>query len=100
MNNDTTTRTPLILILSATLFLAVIGAYLFWPKDSMSVQEPAGAASQEAAKASAAAPKTLAQARKAVDLKRLDGGPATPRTERKQSKVRATALAHKLGLSA
>ena len=52
------------------------------------------------AKASAAAPKTLAQARKAVDLKRLDGGPATPRTERKQSKVRATALAHKLGLSA
>jgi protein-disulfide isomerase len=55
MNNDTTTRTPLILILSATLFLAVIGAYLFWPKDSMSVQEPAGAASQEAAKASAAA---------------------------------------------
>jgi protein-disulfide isomerase len=55
MNNDTTTRTPLILILSATLFLAVIGAYLFWPKDSMSVQEPAGAASQQAAKASAAA---------------------------------------------
>ena len=52
------------------------------------------------AKACAAAPQTLAQARKAVDLKRLDGGPATPRTERKQSKVRATALAHKLGLSA
>ncbi len=52
------------------------------------------------AKACAAAPKTLAQARKAVDLKRLDGGLSAPRTERKQSKVRATALAHKLGLSA
>lgn len=52
------------------------------------------------AKAFAAAPKTLAQARKAVELKRLDGGPAMPRTVRKQSKVRATALAHKLGLSA
>ena len=52
------------------------------------------------AKAFAAAPKTLAQARKAVELKPLDGGPAMPRTVRKQSKVRATALAHKLGLSA
>ena len=52
------------------------------------------------AKAFAAAPKTLAQARKAVDLKRLDDAPATPRKERKQSKVRATALANKLGLSA
>ena len=49
------TRTPLILILSATLLLAAIGAYLFWPKDSMSVQEPADAASQDAAKAAAAA---------------------------------------------
>lgn len=52
------------------------------------------------AKASASAPKTLTQARKAVDLKRLDDAPATPRKERKQSKVRATALANKLGLSA
>ena len=52
------------------------------------------------AQACANAPKALAQARKAVDLKPLDGGPATPRTERKQSNVRATALAHKLGLSA
>ena len=53
--NNMTSRTPLILILSATLLLAAIGAYLFWPKDSMSVQEPADAASQDAAKAVAAA---------------------------------------------
>ena len=52
------------------------------------------------AKASAAAPKTLAQARKAVDLTRLNEAPSTPRKERKQSKARATALARKLGLSA
>lgn len=52
------------------------------------------------AKASAAAPKTLAQARKAVDLTRLNEAPAAPRKERKQSKARATALARKLGLSA
>lgn len=52
------------------------------------------------AKASACAPKTLTQARKAVDLRRLDEAPATPRKERKQSKVLATELAHKLGLSA
>lgn len=52
------------------------------------------------AKASASAPKTLTQARKAVDLKRLDDAPATPRKERKQSKLRATALANKLSLSA
>jgi protein-disulfide isomerase len=48
-------RTPLILILSATLLLAAIGAYLFWPKDSMSVQEPADAAAEDAAKAAATA---------------------------------------------
>ena len=53
--NNMTSRTPLILILSATLLLAAIGAYLFWPKDSMSVHEPAGAAAEEAAKAAAAA---------------------------------------------
>jgi protein-disulfide isomerase len=53
--NNMTLRTPLILILSATLLLAAIGACLFWPEDSMSVQEPAGAASEEAAKAVAAA---------------------------------------------
>jgi protein-disulfide isomerase len=53
--NNMTSRTPLILILSATLLLAAIGAYLFWPKDSMSVHEPAGAAAQDAAKAAAAA---------------------------------------------
>jgi len=53
--NNMTSRTPLILILSATLLLAAIGACLFWPEDSMSVQEPAGAASEEAAKAVAAA---------------------------------------------
>jgi protein-disulfide isomerase len=53
--NNMTSRTPLILILSATLLLAAIGAYLFWPKDSMSVQEPADAASEQAAKAAAAA---------------------------------------------
>ncbi len=52
------------------------------------------------AKASAATPKTLAQARKAVDLTRLNQAPATPRKERKQSKARATELARKLGLSA
>ncbi len=53
--NNMTSRTPLILILAATLLLAAIGAYLFWPKDSMSVHEPAGAAAEEAAKAAAAA---------------------------------------------
>jgi len=53
--NNMTSRTPLILILAATLLLAAIGAYLFWPKDSMFVQEPAGAAAQDAAKAAAAA---------------------------------------------
>jgi protein-disulfide isomerase len=53
--NNMTSRTPLILILAATLLLAAIGAYLFWPKDSMSVHEPAGAAAQDAAKAAAAA---------------------------------------------
>jgi protein-disulfide isomerase len=53
--SNMTSRTPLILILSATLLLAAIGACLFWPEDSMSVQEPAGAASEEAAKAVAAA---------------------------------------------
>ncbi len=55
MNNQMTSRTPLILILSATLLLAAIGAYLFWPKDAVSVQESAGAAAEEAAKAAAAA---------------------------------------------
>ena len=53
--NNMTSRTPLILILSATLLLAAIGAYLFWPTTPMSVQEPAGAASEEATKAAAAA---------------------------------------------
>jgi protein-disulfide isomerase len=53
--NNMTSRMPLILILCATLLLAAIGAYLFWPKDSMSLQEPADAASQDAAKAAAAA---------------------------------------------
>ena len=53
--NNMTSRTPLILILAATLLLAAICAYLFWPKDSMSEREPAGAAAQDAAKAAAAA---------------------------------------------
>ncbi|MEY3623498.1 MAG: hypothetical protein RLZZ407_1057 [Pseudomonadota bacterium] len=53
--NNMTSRTPLILILSATLLLAAVGAYLFWPKDAVSVQEPADAAAQDAAKAAAAA---------------------------------------------
>ena len=52
------------------------------------------------AKASAIAPKTLAQARKAIDLTALDDVPATPRKARKQSKLRAGALAKKLGLAA
>jgi len=64
--NNMTSRTPLILILSATLLLAAIGAYLFWPKDSMSLQEPAGAASEEAAKAAAVAGMT-ADDRKATE---------------------------------
>ena len=55
MNNQTTTRTPLILILSAALLLAAIGAYLFWPKSPVSLQEPSGAASDEAKKAAAVA---------------------------------------------
>ena len=52
------------------------------------------------AKASAIATKTSAQARKAVDLRALDDVPATPRKARKQSKLRAGALAKKLGLAA
>ena len=52
------------------------------------------------AKASAIAPKTLAQARKAVDLRALDNVSATSRKARKQSKLRAGALAKKLGLAA
>jgi hypothetical protein len=52
------------------------------------------------AKASAAAPKTLAHARKAVDLTRLDEASATVSKARKQSKARADALAKKLGLTA
>lgn len=52
------------------------------------------------AKACVPAPKTLAQARKTVDLTRLDEVPATANKERKQSRVRAGALAQKLGLSA
>jgi hypothetical protein len=58
--NNMTSRTPLILILSATLLLAAIGAYLFWPKDTVSVQEPAGTAAEEATKAAAAAGMELA----------------------------------------
>lgn len=49
---------------------------------------------------SAKAPKNLAQARKAVDLTRLDDGKAVPSTERKQSRERARVLAMKLGLNA
>jgi len=52
------------------------------------------------AKASANAPKTLAQARKTADVTRLDTGSATPRKERKQSRSRSTALAQKPGLLA
>lgn len=52
------------------------------------------------AKASAAAPKTVVQARKAVDLTRLDEGPVTASKARQQSKARAGALAKKLGLAA
>lgn len=50
--------------------------------------------------ASANAPKTMAQARKAVDLTRLDDGAAVAGTARNQSRARARALAKKLGLSA
>lgn len=52
------------------------------------------------AQASAAAPKTLAQARKAVDLSRLDDGKAASSAARKQSRERARALAPKPGLGA
>ena len=52
------------------------------------------------AKASAEAPKTLAQARKAVDLKpQQDNAQAVPLTERKRSRARAQALAKKLGIT-
>ena len=51
------------------------------------------------AKASAEAPKTLAQARKAVDLTLQDNAEAVPRTERKRSRARAQALAKKLGIT-
>lgn len=52
------------------------------------------------AQASAKAPKTLGQARRAVDLTRLNDGKAVPSTARKQSRERAHALAKRLGLSA
>ncbi|MBP7544021.1 MAG: hypothetical protein KA749_00735 [Acidovorax sp.] len=53
------------------------------------------------AKASAEAPKTLAQARKAVDLTpQQDNVQGVPLTERKRSRARAQALAKKLGINA
>lgn len=52
------------------------------------------------AKASAQAPKTLAQVRKAVDLTHQDSAEAVPSTQRRQSRVRAQALAKKLGITA
>ena len=52
------------------------------------------------AEASAHAPKTLPEARKAVDLTHLDESKAVPSKARKQSRERARALAKKLGLSA
>lgn len=52
------------------------------------------------AQASADASKTLARARKAVDLTRLDAGKGVSGTARKQSRDRARALATKLGLTA
>ena len=52
------------------------------------------------AQASAKAPKTLGQARKAVDLKRLDVSAAVNGAARRQSRARAQALAKKLGLTA
>jgi hypothetical protein len=51
------------------------------------------------AKASAQAPKTLAQARKAVDLNQQNDGEVTPPKEREQSRARAQALAKKLGIA-
>lgn len=52
------------------------------------------------AQASATAPRTLAQARQAVDLTRQDDAEVPPRSERKQSRARAQALAKKLGIRA
>ena len=52
------------------------------------------------AQASVSAPKNLAQARKAMDVTTHHETPAAPRKERKQSQVRANALATKLGLLA
>lgn len=52
------------------------------------------------AKASAEAPKTLAQARKAVDLtQQQDSAHAVTLTERKRSRARAQALGKKLGIT-
>ena len=52
------------------------------------------------AEASAQAPKTLAQARKAVDLTPQHTTEVVPGTERKRSRARAQALAKKLGIAA
>lgn len=52
------------------------------------------------AQASAQVPKTLDQARKAVDLAQQDSAEAVPSTQRRQSRVRAQALAKKLGINA
>lgn len=53
----------------------------------------------EALVAAAAAPKTLGQARKAATLHPIGESRVASRKERQQSKSRASALAHKLGLS-
>lgn len=52
------------------------------------------------AKASSETPRTMAQARKAVDLNLRDSAEQVSSTERKQSRSRAQALAKKLGLAA
>ena len=51
------------------------------------------------AEAAVAAPKTLGQARKAATLNPIGESRVASRKERQQSKSRASALAHKLGLS-
>lgn len=52
------------------------------------------------AQASADAPRTLAQARKALGLNRQNDAEGMPPKERKQSRARAQALAKKLGIRA
>lgn len=55
MTDENNNRTPLLLTLFATILLVAIGSYLFWRDTPRTANEPATAASSDAAKAAAVA---------------------------------------------